>query len=553
MATSADARWLVTAGPGPQVRLTDLQTGDTVRELTTTAPAARDQQLAADVLVFARAEYNRFNAQVEQHTKGITERTAALTQAMTAKQAAEQDLATKQAAADAAMAELTAAQQKHMEATTALAAAEAKVTESTAALESAKKAETTAADQLTALEQASQAAAAAVDPAKMAQTEAAKKVEMATLKQAEAQKALQAAMQAKAAAEQQAASAQAAIDELQKVLTSAQSQRDLAGAAVREAEVKHQQAGDAVSAPRPPTAIAFAPDGTGLLIGSRDGSALLFGLPEGGGPGVIKLHDSPVVSLNFAVDGQLVSTAANGEVRIGAIEPAWQLERTIEPAESGAPPLDRVLALAFSPDGTLLASGGGVPSREGELLLWNASDGTLARRIEKPHGDAVLDLAFFLDGSRLASTAADRFAKVFNPATGELIRTFEGHTGHVLSATWSRNGLHLATGGADKVVKIWDFHAGSQVRTIEGFDKPVTRVRYLGYRDEMAVSWGVGGAQFVHENGTRGKTLDAGGDYIHTLDATPDGRLIASGGDDGVLRIWEIPSGELLATFAPPQ
>src|SRR6185503_19234046 len=119
-------------------------------------------------------------------------------------------------------------------------------------------------------------------------------------------------------------------------------------------------------------------------------------------------------------------------MRAGTLLPKWKLQLVMEPGESTKPPIDRVLALAFSPDGKILASGGGIPSRDGELLLWNAADGSLLREISGAHSDTVFDLSFTPDGSMLASAGADKFARVFDMKTGKLVKSFEGHTNHVL-------------------------------------------------------------------------------------------------------------------------
>ena len=59
-----------------------------------------------------------------------------------------------------------------------------------------------------------------------------------------------------------------------------------------------------------------------------------------------------------------------------------------------SPLIDRVTSLDFSPDGKLLASGGGDPSRSGELKLWNVADGTLAKDLPDAHSDTVLGIKF---------------------------------------------------------------------------------------------------------------------------------------------------------------
>jgi WD40 repeat protein len=62
----------------------------------------------------------------------------------------------------------------------------------------------------------------------------------------------------------------------------------------------------------------------------------------------------------------------------------------------------------------VLASGGGEPSRGGQVALWNVGDGRLVHDFHDVHSDAVLCLAFSRDGTRLASGAADRFVKVLD-------------------------------------------------------------------------------------------------------------------------------------------
>jgi WD40 repeat protein len=223
----------------------------------------------------------------------------------------------------------------------------------------------------------------------------------------------------------------------------------------------------------------------------------------------------------------------------------------MEPSESSKPPIDRVLALAFSPDGKVLASGGGIPSRDGELLLWNAADGSLLREITGAHSDTVFDLSFTPDGSLLASAAADKFARVFDAKTGKLVRSFEGHTNHVLGVAWNRTGRTLATSGADDVIKVWSLESGQQIRTIPGFTKQATALRYVGYDSSFAVAAGGVPVRLVAEAGNVVRNFDSAGAFMYDLSLSADGQTIAAGGLDGVLRLWGIADGKPIATFAP--
>ena len=83
----------------------------------------------------------------------------------------------------------------------------------------------------------------------------------------------------------------------------------------------------------------------------------------------------------------------------------------------------RVLALDFSPDGGLLAAGGGEPSRSGEVKVWEVGKGLLGRSLPALHSDTVFALRFSPDGTKLATASADKFLKVTNVADGKLVRS----------------------------------------------------------------------------------------------------------------------------------
>ncbi|MFN0066443.1 MAG: c-type cytochrome domain-containing protein, partial [Limisphaerales bacterium] len=119
--------------------------------------------------------------------------------------------------------------------------------------------------------------------------------------------------------------------------------------------------------------------------------------------------------------------------RVPLAWPEWRLARRLGSAEDARTFPDRVLAVAFSPDGRLLATGGGEPSRSGSIELWEVETGRLLARAPNLHSDTVTALAFSPDGRLLASGGADRFARLSDAATLAPVRNLEGHTGHVLA------------------------------------------------------------------------------------------------------------------------
>jgi WD40 repeat protein len=302
---------------------------------------------------------------------------------------------------------------------------------------------------------------------------------------------------------------------------------------------------------RPFVAAAYLQE-SGIFATADDGNRLHLVAPQSGSPiSVSPLYGEQLVALVSLGSGELAALDKAGELTRWRAKPIWQLERILG-ADPGLPvPVDRVTAVAFSPDGALLATGGGQPSRSGEIMLWDVETGDHLASIPNPHSDTVLGLSFSPCGKYLASCGADRTMKVFDVTSGELISTFEGHTHHVLGVSWQADGRTLATGGADNVVKVWDLPSGDQKKTITGFGKEVTSVEFLGLDDKFVTSAGNGTVTTKTTGGGGGPTFPGTSGFVYRAHASADGGVVAAGGQQGTLWIWT-GNGQPVATFPPP-
>jgi WD40 repeat protein len=359
-----------------------------------------------------------------------------------------------------------------------------------------------------------------------------------------------------------AAARTGSADELRLAIKAAQQASDAAAealAAMQAAEREHKQVelefptlkAAAAAAEQPVRAVAFSPDGAVLATGGDDRAVHTYNAESGAAWETLRGHQAPVLSIAFAGDAA-VSGGADGAAVAWDPAPQWTLEKQLGTGDADSPLADRVAALDFSADGKLLATGGGVPSREGEALLWELAGGTLVRRFERLHSDAVLALDLSADGRFLATAAADRFVKVSDAASGRLVKAFEGHTGHVLGVAWQRTGRTLASGAADNSVRVWDLVAGEQKKAIAGFDKEVTAVRFVGDTDQFLAAAGDGRLRLLKPDGGEVRSFAGSAGFVYATAATRDGTVVIAGGEDGVLRVWDGGAGASITTFPPP-
>ncbi len=324
----------------------------------------------------------------------------------------------------------------------------------------------------------------------------------------------------------------AAESDLSRVQTAAENDRRTAAAAASVAAVR----------------LAFSSDGHLLAAVTADARLLAWETSTGTPVEAVSLPCGGVLGVAFRGRTRIRVASASG-VFEGDLAPQWVLDRTLGTGDARSPFVDRVTALAFSPDGGRLATGGGEPSRAGELKVWSVRDGSLLQDLGAVHSDTVLALAFSPDGDRLLSGGADRFARLTDLASGTVVRNFEGHAHHVLGVAWSRDGRTIATAGADAVVKLWNPGTGERIKTVDGFGKEVVAVQAVGIAGEFLAVSGSGDARVFRADGSKVQGLDAGGAFLESLAVTPDGRFAVAGDADGRARVWRLQNGELAATF----
>ena len=111
----------------------------------------------------------------------------------------------------------------------------------------------------------------------------------------------------------------------------------------------------------------------------------------------------------------------------------------------------------------------------------------------------------------------------------------------------------LASAGADNVIKVWDYEKGEQVRSFGNHGKQITRLVFKGKTSEIATCSGDQTVRIWNiDNGGGGMTFGGSKDFRYAVGISADGKIVAAGGEEGVVRLYNGANGQLIKALLPP-
>jgi len=296
------------------------------------------------------------------------------------------------------------------------------------------------------------------------------------------------------------------------------------------------------------TAVAFSPNSEYLATRNDAGSLWIWSLADPAArPAGVPGFEFTVATFAFSpADRYLAAGGADGTIRL------WDLHTAAEPTVLTAH-REPVYGLQFSPDGRTLASGG----NDGTIHLWDVTAAPVEVAVLRGHDAALRQVAFGPDGRTLASRSTDGVARLWNldrpAAEPAALETFGGRELAVdVPVAFSPDGRYLASGGclegqtfycSRSAVLVWDL-ADSTRGPIEldtgtgpaadvAFS-PDGRILAAGGEDDVILLWSVADLA-AQPTALRGHTAD-----IVALAFSPDGHYLATGGRDSTARLWDM-------------
>jgi WD40 repeat protein len=288
----------------------------------------------------------------------------------------------------------------------------------------------------------------------------------------------------------------------------------------------------------PTTVWASAIDLTGerVATGHEDGSVYVWDARTGAQESRLPVAGSEIFALAFAPGGErIVAADADGRLH------AWDLAAEDEVGTS-KPVKQFVVTLNFDSKGTRIVAAS--TSLGGDVFIWDAS--TLRQLSVLTHGEVVNSAELSPDGSLVVTASEDGTARLWDAATGSVVRTLEDEPRGIAWATFSADGRLVAT-AREKTVRVWNARTGERLSEMRGHNDWVFFVQFR--RDgNVALSASSDGTARVWETRTGLPLLELRGHTgaVYTARFSVDGELVVTTSSDGTARVWDVSTGREL-------
>jgi len=251
-------------------------------------------------------------------------------------------------------------------------------------------------------------------------------------------------------------------------------------------------------------------------------------------------HTDDIRAVAFSPDGRLLASCSGDDSII-----LWDVAsgKELRAIESDTLVVNSV---AFSPDGKTLASAGpdGGPSNRvgGIIKLWDIVSGKELKALKNPEEFSAFSVRFSPDGKRLVSVG-DKTITMWNVESGQIIGILKGDA--TRAAVFSPDGRMLAT-AIDNVIKLWDDQTGRELKTLSGHNFLISSLVFSPDNKKLASAGLYDGVKLWNiASGKEIKTFSG-----NSVEFSPDGKLLALSDGDSIFKLLNISTWEPLKTFS---
>jgi WD40 repeat protein len=244
-------------------------------------------------------------------------------------------------------------------------------------------------------------------------------------------------------------------------------------------------------------------------------------------------HQQPVNAVAFSATTEILATASGNTIRLWDAS-TCSLQATLEGHT------DTVMSLAFSPDGTMLVSGG----VDLIAILWDVAGRRELRRLTKQE-TTVVTLEFSSDSKTVAVGTKHRKVVLWEVSTGESVSLSQ--EGIIFGVAFSPDDKLLAVTGIQKTT-LWDIATRQRIKILEGHRAWVNCAVFLPDGQVLATTGNDGTLIFWDvTTWEQLETIPAHASPVLSMALSPDGAILATGSADSTIRLWDTVTRQEIA------
>lgn len=290
--------------------------------------------------------------------------------------------------------------------------------------------------------------------------------------------------------------------------------------------------------------VAISPDGRWLASGGMDETARVWSLEDGSERYRLQ-HKYVVQKVFWSSDDYLTTVSGDGTARLWSMSTGRELSRMYH--------YDYIYDAAISGDNRYMITG----DLHGTVRIWELSRGGAVLRLAHP---STRNASYSPDGTHLITTGETNFAQLWKIPDGTPSYRFH-HDPFVDRSAFSPDGKILATAGWDGAARLWDVATGKQIASLvhQGriagvrFSRDGRTVVTAGFEDGTAGVWEAQTGRELFRLKHQGVVEDLSRAFpkggVRSISFDASGHTLATGGQDGTVRLWDLKEGRELRRF----